>query len=166
MLVVCPGCLITHHSTRIVREKEPRREVQFESAQVRQAFEARVADLKDKGDKPHKQRTLAVPFLLLWSREEVLADNAWYNDQLAACDTDGNARITLDEAWVYNPRFREGMTAVADWNAMHGEVMVGSQTSFEQPLSGAPRPEGYRPPDEQGPWPPAGYHPPQAQGYR
>lgn len=131
LLVACPGCLVTHHSRHIVREEEPRREVEFESLQVRQAFEARLADLKDKGDKPRKERILAIPFLLAWSREEVLSDNAWYNDQLAACDTNGDNRIALDEAWVYNPRFREGMKAVADWNAAHGE-MAGVQTSLER----------------------------------
>ncbi len=145
-LVSFSGCLVTHHVTHIVRENEPRREVQFESVQVRQAFDARVADLKDKGDKPRKERYFAIPFLLSWSREDVLADNAWYNDQLAACDTNGDSRITLDEAWVYNPRFREGMKAVAAWNAAQGAAQVGTQTSFEQPLPALAGPEGDRPP--------------------
>jgi hypothetical protein len=94
--------------------------VQFESPQARQAFEARVADLRDQGDKPHKERLFAVPFLLFWSHEESLSENAWYNDQLKVCDANHDGRITLQEAWVYNPRFREGMANLAGWNAEQG----------------------------------------------
>jgi hypothetical protein len=136
LLVASPGCLVTHHATNVVREKEPRREVRFESDQVRQAFEARIADLKDRGEKPHKERVVAVPFLLWWSREEVLAENAWYNDQVAVCDVNRDTLITFQEALAYNPRFREGVDEVAGWNAEQAAAATANaRTAYEQPLA-------------------------------
>ena len=75
---------------------------------------------EDKGLQAPQRAILAIPLPGLVA-EGSLSDNAWYNDQLAACDTNGDNRITLDEVQSTIPVSAKGMKAVADWNVAHGD---------------------------------------------
>jgi hypothetical protein len=103
LLCLCSGCLITHHSTNVVRQDEPRRPVQFESSAAQQAFSARAFD-EEAREKAAKTSFFAVPFLLWWSKTNVLSEGAYFNDQVAACDADGDGVISVQEALAYNPK--------------------------------------------------------------
>ena len=109
LLLSCTsGCLFVQHKTRVVRDKEALRPVQFESDQACSVFEAGVHELQ-----ANKQSTdadvLAIPFVCVYSRTNVLSDNAIYNDQESASDTDGDNTITLQEALDYRARVTERM---------------------------------------------------------
>jgi hypothetical protein len=100
------GCLFVHHSTRIVRDKEATRPVQFQSQQARQSFLAGVHELQ-----AHKQSSgpnvTAVPFLWWYSSATELSDNAIYNDQISACDTNADGIISTEEALAYRAAVTE-----------------------------------------------------------
>ena len=113
LLCTSPGCLLTHHTTHVVREKEPRHEVRFESEEAEATFNAR-ATAKDAPEKKGRFKLFAVPFLLWYSREDVLSENAWYNDQIVACDADRDGLITLREARAYNPKYVEEAAKLAE----------------------------------------------------
>jgi hypothetical protein len=100
ILGVNSGCLITRHSTNIVRKNEKLRPVQFESAEAKNLFDGKLAQAKsDQGMK--NPQVFAVPFLLWYSSTDVVSDNGVYNDQLAICDTNGDGFITDREAMIY-----------------------------------------------------------------
>ena len=100
------GCLFVRQTTSVVREKENLRPVQFESEQARQYFEGGVHELQS-----HKQnfdqQVSAVPFLWLYSSNKELSDNAIYNDQISACDTNGDGVISMQEALEYRAKVAE-----------------------------------------------------------
>lgn len=109
LLLSCTsGCLFVRHNTQVVREKEAVRPIQFESDQACNVFEAGVHELQSS-KKPSDADVLAVPFLCLYSHSSVLSDNAIYNDQESACDTNGDNMITLQEALDYRARVTERM---------------------------------------------------------
>lgn len=126
MAGVCSGCLFTHHQTNMVRQDEIRREVEFESLAARQAFSARAYDAAAR-EKATKTKVVAIPFLLWQSRMDVLSDNAYYNDQVVACDTNGDGRITVAEAVAYSPKF-----------SLEDSVVAGSRSDQ---VADAPMPE-------------------------
>ncbi len=100
ILSACSGCLFVRHSTRVIRENEPQRPVRFESEQAQNLFEGPVAELKSQKTGSNPQ-VFFIPFLCWYSREDVLSDAAVYNDQIAACDTNGDQVISLEEAAAY-----------------------------------------------------------------
>ena len=130
LVAFAPGCLITRHSTNVVRKNEKPRKVQFESAQAKNIFDGKVAEQKaDKG--MSNPNVFAVPFLLWYSTTDVVSDNGIYNDQIAICDTDGDRIITLQEAETYAARFdakmakREAVKTKSDSDA--GDVFISDQ---------------------------------------
>ena len=94
------GCLFVRHATRVVRDKEKQQPVQFESQRAQEFFVAGVHELQC-----HKQNlnveVSAVPFLWWYSHSDELSDNAIYNDQISACDTNGDGVISMQEASTY-----------------------------------------------------------------
>jgi len=112
VVAFCSGCLITHHSTQVVREDEAARPVQFESSLAQQAFSARAFDSEAR-EKANKTSLFAIPFLLWRSKTKVLSDGAYYNDQVAACDADRDGTITVQEALAYNPQSAVDPTGIA-----------------------------------------------------
>jgi hypothetical protein len=111
VLCFASGCLFVHHTTRIVRDKEPVRPVRFESEQAKQFFLGGVHELQAHKDKSNMEIT-AVPFVCWNSSESALSDNAIYNDQISACDTNGDNLITLQEALVYRAVVAERVRAM------------------------------------------------------
>ena len=107
VLAFGPGCLITHHSTNIVRKNEKPRAVVFESPQAKNIFDGKVVEVRANQTSLNNPHVIAVPFLLWWSSTDVVSDNGIYNDQVAICDTNGDGVITLDEATIYAARVDE-----------------------------------------------------------
>ncbi len=93
-------------STKVVREKEAIRPARFESEQAQQYFTAGVHDLQ-----AHKQsfdaRISAFPLLWFSATASELSDNAIYNDQLSACDTNADGVISMQEALVFRGKVTE-----------------------------------------------------------
>ena len=112
LVCVCSGCLITRHSTNVIRQDESRRQVQFESLAAQQAFSARAFDGEAR-EKAAKTNFFAIPFLLWWSKTNVLSEGAYYNDQVAACDADADGVISVQEALAYNPQSAVDVSTVA-----------------------------------------------------
>ena len=140
LLCFCSGCLFTHHSTNVVRQDEPPREVQFESLSAQQAFNAKAFD-EEARQKAAKTDFVAIPFLLWWSKMDVLSDGAYYNDQVAVCDIDGDGLITVGEALAYNPTSSLGGSKIAQSQPDSGTARSPVQpASLHQPAD-APTPE-------------------------
>lgn len=133
LVCVLSGCLITHHSTKVVREDEPRQPVQFEDSVAQQAFCARAFDAEAR-EKASKTNFVAVPFLLWWSKTNVLSEAAYYNDQVAACDANRDGVISVQEALAYNPKSAVDPMAVAGPKA-GGPPGVATAPAPVQPAS-------------------------------
>ena len=86
--------------------------MQFESLAAQQAFSARAFD-EEAREKAAKTNFFAIPFLLWWSKTNVLSEGAYYNDQVAACDADGDSVISVQEALAYNPKSAVDVSALA-----------------------------------------------------
>jgi hypothetical protein len=108
LLTFSSGCLITRHTTNVVRKNEKPRTVVFDSAQSKNIFDGKLAEVKGIPN-PNFQnpKVVAVPFLLWWSSTDVVSDNGIYNDQIAICDTNGDGTITMDEANIYAAKVDE-----------------------------------------------------------
>jgi hypothetical protein len=100
-LIVCSnGCLVFHSRERVVREDEPRRSVRFSSTRAQRDFNTTALDPKDRR-RNDSTSVLGVPFVMFYYNSTKLSDNAWYNDQLADCDGDGDGLITDTEVVAY-----------------------------------------------------------------
>lgn len=106
-LATCSGCLITRHTTNVVRKNEKPRAVRFESAQAKNVFDGKVLETREKLASMSNPRVVAVPFLLWWSSTDMLSDNALRNDQLSICDVNGDGVISLAEANVFAAKVDE-----------------------------------------------------------
>jgi hypothetical protein len=101
LLAFSSGCLITRHTTNVVRKDEKPRAVTFESPQAKNMFDAKVVEVRSNLAGMSNPKVVAVPFLLWWSSTEVVSDSGIYNDQVAICDVNGDGVVTLDEANFY-----------------------------------------------------------------
>jgi hypothetical protein len=108
LLAFSSGCLITRHTTNVVRKNEKPRAVVFDSPQTKNIFDGKLVEVKSIPN-PNFQnpKVVAVPFLLWWSSTDVVSDNGIYNDQIAICDTNGDGTVTMDEANVYAAKIDE-----------------------------------------------------------
>jgi hypothetical protein len=100
LLCCSSGCLFVQHTTRVVRNKEPIHPAQFESERAQQFFVAGVHELQAH-KKDFDVQVSAVPFLWWYSSTNELSDSAVYNDQISACDTNGDGIISMQEALAY-----------------------------------------------------------------
>ena len=140
LLCFSSGCLFTHHSTNLVRQDEPPREVQFESLAAQQAFNAKAFD-EEARQKAAKTDFVAIPFLLWWSKMHVLSEGAYYNDQVAVCDTDGDGLISVGEALAYNPTSSLDSSKIAESQPEAGTAPSGVQPASLQQPADAPTPD-------------------------
>lgn len=97
------GCLVTHVNRSIVREREPRRELNFESPFAARTFN-QLAFNEKRRNASASTRMVAIPFLTMHVHSATPSENAFYNDQIAACDTDGDGFITDSEAMSFHER--------------------------------------------------------------
>ena len=102
LLASSSGCLFVRHSTRVVRDKETPRAVQFESDAARNQFESGLAEIKPQVSNADNPQITAVPLLFWYSTTDKLSDTAVRNDQLLICDANGDGFITAQEAAAYH----------------------------------------------------------------
>jgi hypothetical protein len=124
LLAFSSGCLITRHTTNVVRKNEKPRAVVFDSAQSKNIFNGKLAEVKSTPN-PNFQnpKVVAVPFLLWWSSTDVVSDNGIYNDQVAICDANGDGMVTMDEANIYAAKVDERV-------AKHNEEKAKIEAQF------------------------------------
>ena len=71
----------------------------------------------------------------------ILSENAWYNDQIGACDANRDGLITLREALAYNPKYRDEAAKLAESKSAQDAPKRSVQpASLQQPLD-APMPD-------------------------
>lgn len=109
------GCLVTHVNRSIVRDKEPRRELQFESAFAQRTFN-QLAFNEKRRNATASTRMVAIPFLTMHVHSATPSENAFYNDQIAACDTDSDGVVTDSEAISFHERVGATDTVDAEVN--------------------------------------------------
>ncbi len=100
LVVTSGGCLVFHARERVVREDEPRRSVRFASSRAQRDFRTAALDPKSR-HKNDSFNVVGIPFLMFHYNGTKLSDNAYYNDQLADCDGDGDGLITDTEVVAY-----------------------------------------------------------------
>jgi hypothetical protein len=94
------GCLVVHTRERVVREEEQRRNVHFSSPRAQRDFQSAALDPKTRRAN-ESSSCFGIPFLMLYYHSTKLSENAYYNDQLADCDSDGDGLITDDEVLAF-----------------------------------------------------------------
>ena len=149
LLAFAPGCLITRHATNVVRKDEKPRTVQFESAQAKNIFDGKLAQVKSSKNGINNPSVFAVPFLLWYSSTEVVSDNGVYNDQLAICDTNGDDLISFEEATTYSAQV-ETTVATGEIQSLSSKpdksFATHQQTEYQQPLETQQPPVANPPP--------------------
>jgi hypothetical protein len=98
------GCMsLTHYErTEILRGAEPRQTVAFESPQTAERFARAVhRRWREAEASPLKTESAGVLFLCCYSKTTSLGENAFYNDQVRACDLNGDGLITEGEVSFY-----------------------------------------------------------------
>lgn len=129
LMSIHSGCLVTHVNRSIVREREPRRDMQFESPFAQRTFNQLAFNEKRRNGSV-SARMVAIPFLTMHVHTATPSENAYYNDQIAVCDTDGDGFITDSEAMSYHER----MGGVGDSIEAAGEataVAVGKAVDLK-----------------------------------
>jgi hypothetical protein len=131
------GCLFMRHSTRVVREKEKKQAVRFESPRAEEYFLGGVHELQAHKQNGHPEVT-AIPFLMVYSRVDELSDNAIYNDQISACDTDGDGVISMQESLAYRARiadrFDHDETAPTPFDSNNAGPLIASTEKESEPV--------------------------------
>jgi hypothetical protein len=100
LFVSSSGCLVFHMRERVVREDEPRHSVRFTSSRAQRDFNTTASDPKIR-HLNDSTSVVGVPFLMFYYKSTKLSDNAYFNDQLADCDGDGDGWITDEEVLAY-----------------------------------------------------------------
>jgi hypothetical protein len=124
------GCLTIYSKTEVIRGDEARRPIRFESALAAHHFNTHMEDQSAQLAHSH----LSLPFVTFYSRQQVLSDNAFFNDQVGKCDTDQDGVISLEEAKVYARV--EADDFLDTWQTLHQKASVPPL----QPVSSAANP--------------------------
>jgi hypothetical protein len=128
------GCLITRHTTNVVRKNEKPRAMTFESPQAKNIFDSKLVEARaNQNPSLTNPRVVAVPFLLWWSSTDVVSDNGIYNDQVALCDANGDGVITLDEATMYAARVDEQIAKREAERAKNNAQLTNGQPPAQNP---------------------------------
>jgi hypothetical protein len=110
------GCmtLTSYEREETVRAGESRRCVSFESPAVASGFEASVKDRWAENGGTVKKESFGILFVTCYSKSTSLAECAFYNDQIAACDIDHDGIITEAELKLYQsaPKLSNGKTNI------------------------------------------------------
>jgi hypothetical protein len=96
----CCGCLYSYTCEEAVRAAEPKRAVHFQSETAARLF-CTTVDLRLKSAREELTEEFCVPFIS-YVKIRKLSEAAFYNDQVAVCDTDGDGVITDAEAVAYH----------------------------------------------------------------
>jgi hypothetical protein len=98
-LLLAGGCTF-YSQTRIIRGEEARIAVTFETEEAARLFQE-TAKLREYSNKPVRRSRTGLPLVNFYVENEQLGSDAFYNDQVAICDTDKSLSITESEARIY-----------------------------------------------------------------
>jgi hypothetical protein len=139
----CGGCLVMYTGEEAIRPAEPKRQVLFESPAAARTFAETVQPRLC--NRESYARRIEVPILASVEVKQKLSEAAFYNDELAACDTNGDGFITEAEAEAYRRRCAGEAPPCADASVLVQEgyvYLTGSQGPYEvhyaRPYAGAP----------------------------
>ncbi len=98
--ILLAGCTI-YQSTEIARPSEERLKVKFENETASRLFNSMLSDrmILRKNNVAHNVSLAGITF---YRDEQKLSDNAFWNDEVRRCDTDGDLLITEQEARTYS----------------------------------------------------------------
>jgi len=111
----CCGCLCVYNYTseESLRASEPKRAVQFQSETAARLF-CTTVNLRMKCAREEPTEEIYIPLLTSITRTQKLSDAAFYNDQVAVCDTNGDGLITDAEAVAYHSVYGVSETSQDD----------------------------------------------------
>src|SRR5262245_6175247 len=95
------SCLFSPISERILEPDPARRTVRFESDAGLEQFQRTVVRCYRNGAAVRSQSEFAIPFVLHTESREVLSENAYYNEQVAKADVDGDGVLSDAECRAY-----------------------------------------------------------------
>ncbi|OQA00967.1 MAG: hypothetical protein BWY71_00546 [Planctomycetes bacterium ADurb.Bin412] len=96
------GCLFVYNGDKVVRKNEPKRQVQFESAEASQLFHNKFnASLCSCQNRDEEHESVVIPFIMATNTSTKLSESACYNDALTLCDNNKDNCISLAEAQTY-----------------------------------------------------------------
>ena len=95
------GCLFNATGEKVVRGREERRKIDFESEQALVDFESTVRRRDTSMTRNQGQSQVMIPFILYVDQTRVLSSNAFYNDEVAAADVDGDGILSDAEVRAY-----------------------------------------------------------------
>jgi hypothetical protein len=134
------GCmtLTSYEREETVRAGEARRCVAFESPAVASGFESAVKDRWAENGGAVKKESFGILFVTCYSKSTSLAESAFYNDQIAACDIDHNGIITEAELKLYQsaPRPTHGTNIQLGSGWKISGPGVGLQNPTSSPTGG------------------------------
>jgi hypothetical protein len=99
----CCGCLCAYTYTceESLRAGEPKRAVKFQSETAARLF-CTTVDRRMRTAREEPTEEIYIPLVTSITRTRKLSEAAFYNDQVAVCDTDGDGLITDAEAVAYH----------------------------------------------------------------
>ena len=141
LLISSNGCLVLRSRNHVIRENEARRVMRFQSVGAQRQFQAHSLDAKARR-KTGSRRFFAIPFVVFNNESSVLSENAYYNDEAARCDTNGDGLLSDFEVAEYSSS--KAKDVQESENAAPPEVAKAKQRSisisFRAPvLAGMPR---------------------------
>ena len=138
LFVVClllpagSGCALVFERNEQLRAQEPRNCVRFESETAASLFQTAYAERLKHRD-PTKAASFGIIFVTWMSWTTTLAEAAFYNDEVAACDLNHDGLISEAEATVYHHR-------VFPQECLNGRPMTPEPIHFGSPLPAEPIP--------------------------
>jgi hypothetical protein len=97
------GCALVFEQNEQIRAQEPRNCVRFESATAADLFHSAYAERLNHRD-PARSSSFGIIFVTWVSCTTTVAEAAFYNDEVAACDTNRDGLISEAEANAYHDR--------------------------------------------------------------
>lgn len=101
VLLCSAGCLMVRTHDEVLRRDESKRPVQFQSGFAQRTFTQKALSA-DERNRSAESSSLGVPFLFLYRKRTLRSEAAFFNDQLALCDADGDGFITDDEVMAFS----------------------------------------------------------------
>ncbi|MCK4628280.1 MAG: hypothetical protein KAT56_04715 [Sedimentisphaerales bacterium] len=99
-VLFCPGCLIMQNKKEYLRRDEPVKKIEFESEEAGRLFHKQRK--RNRCRTQANQKTLVIPFIVVYNKQTELSSNARYNNEIDKCDSNGDGMITLSEARIYS----------------------------------------------------------------
>ncbi len=92
------GCISTD---RTVYREEPRMKVEFENDTAARIFYEAEAKMRDRHERTESRTEVSIPVVFDHKERVVTGDTIAFNQAVRRCDTNGDGRITEQEARIF-----------------------------------------------------------------